>query len=104
MAKAHFGVTSLSSDFKRDVGADPFLWILGELEEGVDNAPSDLLVRDKLGDLLFGVVDVFVPIGELFTQLGSAPFDLARPPSANVDMAAKAPCGGWSTIKVVTKF
>src|ERR1022692_5114401 len=53
-------------------------------EERFLDVPDDSLVRDERADLLLGVVDVFVAIGELGTERVGVPFDVAGPPSADV--------------------
>jgi hypothetical protein len=78
------GLITLAGDLERDVGTDPLIGVLGEVEVGVQDVPDDLLGEAELGDALLGVEDALVAIGELFTELVGASFELARLPSANV--------------------
>jgi hypothetical protein len=46
--------------------------------------PNDLGARNELRDLLLGVMDALVAIGELVPQAVGAAFDVPCPPSANI--------------------
>ena len=84
VGKTHLGPATLGGDLEGDVGTYPLVGLLGEVEERFLNVPNDSLVREELADLLLGVVDVLVAIGELGAERVGVPFDVARPPSADV--------------------
>ena len=84
MRESHLGLITVRRDLEGDVGACPFVRLLGEVEERFLDVPDDSPVRDELADLLLRVVDVLVAIGELGTERAGVPFDVAGPPSADV--------------------
>src|SRR5205823_878156 len=74
VSESDFRLRTLRGDFERDFSAGPLARVLGEREMGVQYAPNDLLASDEFRDLLLGMVEVLVTIGELIPELVGATF------------------------------
>src|ERR1700677_3098645 len=84
VGKTDFGALIGRGDVEGDGGVVPPGFVLDETQEAVLHVPDNPLPRDELGDLLLGVVHVFVAVRPFVAEMVGLALDVARPPSANI--------------------